>query len=481
MRHSLIVKLMGAFFLLIIICALIIFTATTKATKQAFVRYSDNNRQTWTQRLAENLADYYQSNGSWQGIDEVLTSEFTRGNHNSGMMMGKGKNGRTGFPIVMGGMMESTQRLILSDANSNVLFDSAAELTGKKLPDTELQSGTPISLENQQVGTILVSSESMRSGTPAAEFINSVNHSIILSILAGAIISIILGAVLFNQFTSPLRQLKKAAVEVGNGNFHQRVTIKSHDEFAEVAHSFNQMTESLEKAEESRLHYMADIAHELRTPLTAIQGTIEAMQDRILPLDDEQLEILHNQTTILNRLVNDLRLLSLAETGHLKLDKISLSPSEFIQKTVDSLKPLAIPKNITLKTNLPIGLPDWSLDPDRFTQILNNLLSNAIRYTPENGEIIVDAVYHPAHNELEISVTDSGIGISSEDLPYIFDRFYRVDKSRTRLSGGAGLGLAIVKRLVEAHGGKITVESPVFPGINKPDYGSRFKILLFSK
>ncbi len=175
---------------------------------------------------------------------------------------------------------------------------------------------------------------------------------------------------LFNR-SSSITQLKKAAVEVGNGNFKQRVSIKSHDEFSDVGNSFNQMAESLEQAEDSRQHYMADIAHELRTPLTAIQGTIEAMQDKILPLDDEQLGILHNQTILLNRLVNDLRLLSLVETGHLKLDMSRVKLDELIQQIIDSIKPLTNPKKLILDINVQKDLPEWKIDKDRFTQILN--------------------------------------------------------------------------------------------------------------
>ncbi len=262
------------------------------------------------------------------------------------------------------------------------------------------------------------------------------------------IIAIILGACFLTD-PAPLRQLKKAAVEVGNGNFKQRVSIKSHDEFSDVGNSFNQMAESLEQAEDSRQHYMADIAHELRTPLTAIQGTIEAMQDKILPLDDEQLGILHNQTILLNRLVNDLRLLSLVETGHLKLDMSRVKLDELIQQIIDSIKPLTNPKKLILDINVQKDLPEWKIDKDRFTQILNNLLTNAIRYTPDGGSITVQAEYIFAAKKLEIVVRDTGTGIDIDDLPYVFDRFYRADKSRTRLSGGAGLGLAIVKRLVK--------------------------------
>jgi signal transduction histidine kinase len=481
MRNSLIFKLMGSFLLLVLISALIISISTSMGTKNAFNQYSTSNRQMWTQRLAQSLSDYYSENKTWLGIETVLQAEFSDRNSRNGNQTGMGKNGMMGMPrsFSINGMMDSTgQRLIMVNGDSTVLFDSQNEITGSQLSASDIQSGTPITLDNQQIGTLLVTSDSIQAGTPAALFFDSVRHSIVASVATGVIIAIILGFILFNQFTSPLRQLKKAAAEVGKGNFKERVDIKSHDEFADVGLSFNQMAESLEKAEEGRLHYMADIAHELRTPLTAIQGTVEAMQDNILPLDDEQLAILHNQTTLLNRLVNDLRLLSLAETGHLKLDTTRINPAELVRQIVDGMKPLMAQKNINLEIDLQDHLPEWQLDADRFAQILNNLLSNAIRYTPENGTITVHVGYKPSKKILEINVTDTGIGISAEDIPHVFDRFYRADRSRARVSGGAGLGLAIVKRLVEAHGGQISVTSPVFSPAGLSAYGTRFTISL---
>jgi signal transduction histidine kinase len=175
---------------------------------------------------------------------------------------------------------------------------------------------------------------------------------------------------------------------------------------------------------------------------------------------------------------NDLRLLSLAEAGQLKLDKTPQKPDVLIRQVVDSLKPLANQKNVSLTTKFDATLPACELDKDRFTQIMNNLLSNALRYTPESGEICISASTDPEHQRIEIDITDTGTGISAEDLSFIFDRFYRADKSRSRISGGAGLGLAIVKQLVEAHNGQILVKSPMFTTVSNKGYGTQFQITL---
>ena len=466
MRNSLIVKLMGAFLILIIVSALIISVSTSIQIKHAFVNYSSENRKQYSNRLAESLVSYYNANSGWSGIDALLDSVPAE----KGSIEG---TGREGSRHAMGmGMMkdESSQRILLADEKRTVLYDSSRELTGKLLPDEEAQSGIKLTSGDKSIGFLMVYSEAMGVGTPAAEFFKSVNHSIVLSVLVSLAIAIVLGAILFNQVTSPLRQLKKAADAVGKGNLKERVSIRSHDEFADVGRSFNQMAESLEMAEQARLHYMADIAHELRTPLTAIQGTVEAMQDKILPLDEEQLENLHSQADLLNRLVNDLRLLSLAETGHLKLDLKPVNPGTLTRQIVEGMKTLAAPKKIILQADIPDQCVEIMLDTDRYAQILNNLITNAIRYTPEQGTIIIN-LRQPGKG-LVVSVSDNGSGIPADDLPHVFDRFYRADKSRSRASGGAGLGLAIVRQLVEAHGGEISVTSPA----GESGKGTRFEI-----
>ncbi len=478
MRISLLYKIMGAFLLLILISALVISISTLSGTRHAFSQYSSNNRNQWSLRLSEKLADFYSASSSWNGVDQFLSAELVNDSHPSGFM-GRGKNESVDkdHTIRINGTMDGYDlRLVLSDKEGKVVFDSQNLLTGQPMSKEVTGTAYPVTVSSQEVGSLLVSYGDIVTGSPAANFLESVRRSILFSVIAGVLIAIILGAILFNQFTSPLRQLKKAAHAVGEGDFHQRVNIQSHDEFAEVGKSFNQMAESLENAEISRQHYMADIAHELRTPLTAIQGTVEAMQDNILPLDEEQLAVLHAQTTLLNRLVDDLRLLTLAETGQLKLMLSSVNPGVIIKQTVDSLKPMTTPKNISLVLEIDPEIQEWQLDSHRFIQILNNLLSNAIRYTPENGAISV-FLNRTNSGDLELRVRDTGIGIPPDDLPHIFDRFYRADKSRARISGGAGLGLSIVKHLVEAHGGEITVTSPLNQDKNENLMGTEFCVI----
>ncbi len=481
MRNSLLIKLMGAFLLIIAIGALVTSLITSRATQTAFELYSTRSGEVWANRLAPVLADYYAQSNGWQGVDAILLSEITTqyAPQGTGNMMGQGRGNGPGSQGGNGMMTIVDQRLILADAQGIVISDTLNDIVGNQLSASELKIGTPVTVDGNLIGTLLVTPNDLaQSNSPAGEFLASVKQAIISSAIIAGSLALILGAVLFFQITAPLRQLRKAAIAITNGDLSQRVNIRSKDEFGELGLTFNNMAESLSNMESQRQHMMADVAHELRTPLTAIQGTLEAMQDGVLPLDEEQITALHSETTLLNRLIGDLRLLSLAEAGQLKLELQKSNPETLIQQVVEWMKPQAAQKGILLDTDIQGELPEIWLDPDRITQVLNNLISNAMRYTPPGGKISVQASFAPGSTALQVSVIDTGRGIDPANLPYVFDRFYRADKSRARASGGSGLGLAIVKQLVEAHGGKVNVESPIFQDEYKAGYGTKFSFTL---
>ncbi|MHB8135736.1 MAG: sensor histidine kinase [Anaerolineaceae bacterium] len=481
MRNSLIFKLLGAFLLVIAIGSLIISILTSQATRNAFDLYTTRNSQVWAQRMAPVLADYYIQNGNWQGVDVILQSDISEQVAPGGVgnMMGQGQGRGAGRQASGNAMTSSDQRLILADGKGIVISDTLNELIGNQLSTSELQNGVPITVKDSMVGTLIITINSLNgSSTLSDEFLASVNRAIVESVVVVSILALILGAILFIQITAPLRQLSKAAISIANGDLSKRVNIRSKDEIGELGSTFNSMAESLSNAEKQRQHLVADVAHELRTPLTAIQGTLEGIQDGILPMDEEQIAALHSETTLLNRLVGDLRLLSLAEAGQLKLELQETDLTALIQNIAERMKSQSIQKHINLETELQPNFPEGQLDPDRFTQVLTNLIGNALRYTPEDGTIKVQASYLAANDLFQISVEDTGPGIDAENLPYVFDRFYRADKSRTRSSGGSGLGLAIVKQLVEAHGGKIQAESPVFQDENNQGFGTKFSFTL---
>jgi signal transduction histidine kinase len=214
---------------------------------------------------------------------------------------------------------------------------------------------------------------------------------------------------------------------------------------------------------------IADIAHELRNPLSTMQGNLEGMIDGVLPLDTSQVATVYDQTVLLSRLVEDLRTLSLAQAGELRLELEEADLGELVRGVVADFRPLADSRKVALEVRAIEEHPDVRIDSLRISQVLANLLSNALRHTLEGGRIeigITDGV--PG---IEVSVTDSGSGIGLEDLPHVFERFYRADQSRTRSGGGSGLGLAIAKELVESHGGRIWADS-------RPGQGSTFAFSL---
>ena len=474
MRSSLIFKLMGAFLLVIAIGAVVISLLTSQATQSAFNLYTTRSGQAWAQSLAPVLADYYAQKNDWQGVDALLQSGLTPDGMGTGHMMGSGQGRGFGAGnTVMGSMMG--QRLVLTDAQGIVVSDTGGELVGKSLSPQEIDNGQPVLLAGRQIGTLIVTPNyQVEQGTPASDFLDSVNRSILTSVVIAGVIALILGAILFLQITAPMRQLQKAAGSIAAGDLSQRVTVRSKDEIGQLGQTFNLMAESLARAEQQRRHMVADVAHELRTPLAVIQANAEGMLDGVLPLDPEQVNAIYQETLLLNRLVGDLRLLSLAEAGELPLERHPTPPGALVEQVVEHMKSQAAQRGIRLEAKLQTNLPERPLDSDRITQVLTNLIGNALRYTPSDGTILVEA-FAQQDNHVKITVTDSGPGIQPEDLPYIFDRFYRADKSRTRTSGGSGLGLAIVKQLVEAHGGQITVESPAD---RQNGNGTRFTIFI---
>ncbi len=530
--RSLFFKLLSAFALVILVVAAVIAFLSSRAAAGEFRLYTTRSGQLWAQRLAPLLADHYARTGSWEGAARVLQNPMGMGMMMgpSGGMMGPGmmqgmmgwgmmEPGREGQALRQGSgqalrwgsgqanwgwdMWAMTgQRLIIADAQGRVVSDTVGGLVGKTLPPKELATGVPITVGDRRVGTLIVTTlDAVSSATPAGEFLSSVNRSILLAGLVGGGIALILGVLLFLHLTAPIRQLTTAARAIAAGHLGHRVPVRSQDELGELSQAFNTMAESLARAKEQRRQMVADIAHELRTPLSIIQGNLEAMLDDVLPLDARQVASVHEEALLLGRLVDDLRLLSLAEAGQLKLERTETDPGDLIHRVVERMRPQAQMKGVTLEVDLPSALPHLLIDTARINQVIGNLVSNALRYTPAGGRVSVSASVSGRQGEGEtrrggdkethdsqvfthakgplvspcllVTVQDTGAGIAPEDLPRVFDRFYRADRSRSRASGGSGLGLAIVKHLVEAHGGQVWVESPIFGRTGEPGYGTR--------
>ena len=312
-------------------------------------------------------------------------------------------------------------------------------------------SGMGMGMGNQGFG---------RGGVPQlfADFRASFNEALMYAVMAAMVAALTLSFLFSRRVVAPVRAMSLAAQRIADGRYDERVEVKGEDELARLAVRFNQMAEKLNRVESMRRRLIGDVSHELRTPLTAIKGSMEGLIDGILPANEETYQQIHAETERLNRLVDDLQELSRVESRAYELDIQSVDLPSLVRTVSKRLGPQAESKHISLNVDLSPDLPQVLADQDRIIQVLTNLANNALQYTPEGGKIIISAQQH--NGEIQMSVRDTGVGIPPEHVEHIFDRFYRVDKSRSRQSGGgSGIGLTIARALVEAHSGRIWVES----------------------
>ena len=406
-------------------------------------------------RLATDLEDYYAVSGSWQGAEEVL-STFRGG---SGMM---GMMGRGNGP-------GSSLHVTLADAQENVIADNQEARQGK-LARAERENAIVLRDQAGRTTGYLVA-EGLVIEDPSAgqELLNRLVRAGLVAALVSGLLALALAWMLSTRLLEPVRALTRAAEKMAGGDLGQRVPARGGDEMASLGRTFNSMAASLQKAEQARRAMTADIAHELRTPLAVQRAYLEALQDGIYPLTPENLQPILDSAELLTRLVEDLRTLALVDAGELRLEKAPVDLSSVAARVVERFRPEAESKGIRL------GFEGHSrevvVDAGRVEQILNNLLSNALRHTPEGGE--VNARVQEQAEGVEVVVEDSGPGIRPEDLPRIFERFYRADTSRSRQQGGTGLGLAIARQLALAHGGDLRAENRS-SGTDENFRGARF-------
>jgi signal transduction histidine kinase len=328
---------------------------------------------------------------------------------------------------------------------------------GEQIPQKTLDNAMPVQVDKQVVGWLIATREGFGENPAEALFLNNINRMLVFGAIIALVVSLLLGIFLARTLTRPIREITTATRAVADGDLEQKVPVRSHDELGELATSFNLMSTKLAHSVNIRRQMTADIAHELRTPISVILGHTEAMHDGVLPPSEETFDIIRDEALRLERMVEDLRTLSRADSGELTLTYGLVSAQDLVDQAIKAYRPHARKKDIKLRVEASPDLPEVNIDPDRMAQVLSNLLSNALRYTPQGGDIMI-STKHTA-SDIEIRVHDSGRGIEPEELPNIFDRFYRTDKSRQRESGGSGLGLAIAKSIVEGHGGRIWAES----------------------
>ena len=310
------------------------------------------------------------------------------------------------------------------------------------------------------VGANVFTDLMMKAGDSAeharAMYDESVTRVVIAATVVAVLASVGLAIVLARMLVRPLAEIGAAARRIADGDYAARVPREGPEEVKSLADSFNQMAAALERQEEMRRDFIANAAHELRTPLTNLQGYLEALRDGVITADRATYESLYEEADRLVRLSRSLDALAEGDAGTSPVRVVELDLASAIRSAIDLAAPTAERAGLRIDADVPAGLPARA-DPDRLAQVLANLLTNAVHYTPAGGRIIVRAERRPG--DVLVSVANTGERIPAEDLDRVFERFYRVEKSRDRARGGAGIGLAIVKQLVESFGGHVGAES----------------------
>jgi len=441
--HRLWFRLAVTFAVIILVTVGTIYLFVSQRTGAEIKRYQENTADYRATQVRSSLyVHYWSQNRSWEKVQ----------------------------PVVKQTALLSATHIILVATNGTVIGDSKGELLGMVNYTNSSVTPLPLTDEQKPLGEVYIIPDLTAEPYDTFRKLSaSTSHFLLVGGSLAIVIALILTFVLSRRMTSPIGALATAARRLGRGDMSQRVQLQGEGEVAALAHAFNFMAADLEHAEQLRRNLVADVAHELRTPLSNIQGYLEAIRDGVIRPDDTTINSLNEEAALLSRLVNELQELSLAEAGELKLVYQAEDITNLIKQAVTPWQPKVAAKEISLSLDLPDNLPLVNIDWQRVNEVLHNLLENAVAYTRKGGTIGVAAITQG--DWVEVCVSDTGEGIPAEDLPYIFERFYRVDRSRARATGGSGLGLTIAKRLVEAHGGEIAVQSEL-------GRGSRFSFTL---
>jgi two-component system OmpR family sensor kinase/two-component system sensor histidine kinase BaeS len=456
-RTPLAIKLGLAFVVLILVAVMLVYMLTTQSIMQQFDEYRQASQENSASEIAALLTAYRDQEGQWTGVAErILRRQVSV---------------PLGSQSIVGSVAIFQVPYVLFDRDGLVIAANDVQWLSNNVPDEEnrrwatekdLSDGIPIIVGGQREGTLLVREVADLTRSEQT-FLSTVTRSALLGggIAMGA--ALLLSFLFIAQILSPLRVLTRATERIAEGDLPEEIRIKSHDELGQLGSSFTHMVEGLRRSETLRRTMTADIAHELRTPVTIIQGTLEAILDGIYDPSTETIAPIYEETLHLGSLIDDLRDLALAEAGELRLNREPTDVGELVRQVSESAG-ASVEESPTVRVDVVGRIPPVSLDPKRFRQVLANLLSNALIYTSATGEIRVRV--RQVEDSIELSVADTGPGISREDLPHLFERFYRGDPARGR-TGGSGLGLAIVRQWVEAHGGTIRAE-------NRSEGGARF-------
>ncbi len=462
-------RLLLAFILVILVSLLGVAFFMHQETAQEVYTFIYRGGIYEAEDLVTELEDHYQASGSWENVASLFPPPVMGYGQGEGKGRGLGPGSRSSS--------DAGGNLFLYDAGGNLVFDPHNLGAEGSLEGEEFLSAIPLVVDGETVGYLLPPGGYVFGQNVEAELLGQLNQALLSAALIAGGLALILALLLAFYLLRPVRELTRAATRMSEGDLTQRVRVGGKDELATLGKAFNHMAASLEEGEQRRQSMTADIAHELRTPLAVQRANLEAMLDGVYPLTTKNLGPVLEQNQLLTRLVADLRTIALADAGELNLNILPTDLNRIVSSVVERFRPQADRQQISLGIELDAACPVLEADRDRIEQILINLLNNALQYTPEGGEIRISTSCNTqtsgqlAGQFALVEIRDSGSGVPPDALPHIFERFYRVDRSRSREEGGTGLGLAIARKLAEAHGGNLIAA-------NIPEGGALFRLSL---
>jgi two-component system OmpR family sensor kinase/two-component system sensor histidine kinase BaeS len=444
--YLLILRAFGAVVLLI---SILIFGAAA-----LYFTFASDVRELFRPALFGSLEAYYLARGSWDEVENIFVAGAI-----------------SDFPDIP----PRWENTLLLDAQDRLVIDQTGQqivAVGQVYPRQAGDQWFPLYVRGETVGTVVV--RDRQEFNPINLVLRLLVPVIYLSILP-AILTVTIGILLTRRVVHPLADVIAAAQSVAAGDLTARVEVRGPQDLHALTDSFNHMADALQRADSERRNMLADVAHELRTPLSVMRGRLEGILDGIYPLEEAVIATVLEETYLLERLVDDLRLLTLAETRQLPFDLRLVDLNELAVRAADLFGPQARDAAITLSLETDPAAWPVHADPQRIEQVIGNMVSNALRYTPRGGLVILRVAM--MDNGLTFTVSDDGPGVPQADLPHLFDRFWRGEASRSRAGGGAGLGLAIARQLIEAQGGSVFARnlpgSGLMVGFSFERFGSR--------
>jgi two-component system sensor histidine kinase BaeS len=443
------------------IIVLCMFLIMQMSMDRGFLKYVNQLEQNRMVRLAAKLGRAYSARGSWESLQKTpdaisrLISETVA--EDSGQYPLPPATSTTMVPI---DQPESAaprryyrleRRIVILDAKRIAVFGSSNP--------ADIEYFKPIADKGAIVGYLGLLPSKFLSDIHQLRFVKEQRHIFAVVALLMLVVAVAISLPLARLLVRPLKKLAAATGHLSSGRYDIRVPVDSDDEFGHLSRDFNALALSLDKNEQARRQFVADISHELRTPLAILSGEIEAIQDGIQELSFESIGSLQVEVFRLNRLVEDLYQLALSDVGALAYRKFDVNLTEILRDAIDRARPKLADRSLTVSELLPPDPVTVFADSDRLAQLFNNLLENSQKYTDPGGTL--DIALESAHGEITVDFKDSGPGVTEVERGKLFDRLYRVEGSRSRSSGGAGLGLAICRNIVEAHEGVIeALQSP---------------------